>query len=56
VLRSDVQICYTVVGRNFTYQLSARMMFKQVLDVDKVITQLLAGRKKNDKQANICVF
>jgi len=29
-------------------------MFRQVLDVDKVITQLLAGRKKTDKQANIC--
>jgi hypothetical protein len=32
------------------------MMFKQVLDVDKAITQLLAGRKKNDKQANIRVL
>jgi len=31
-------------------------MFRQVLDVDKVITQLLAGRKKTDKQANICVL
>jgi len=28
-------------------------MFKQVLDVDQVIIQLLAGRKKTDKQANV---
>jgi len=32
---------------------SASMMFKQVLDVDQVIIQLLAGRKKTDKQANV---
>jgi hypothetical protein len=34
---------------------SRSMMFKQVLDVDKVITQLLAGRKKTDKQVNMCI-
>ena len=55
VLHIEVQICI-VVGRNVRYRQSARMMFKQVLDVDKVITQLLAGRKKTDKQANIWVF
>jgi hypothetical protein len=32
---------------------STSMMFKQALDVDKVITQLLAGRKKTDKQVNM---
>jgi len=56
VLHSEVQNCCTVSGRSVTYRQSARMMFRQVLDVDKVITQLLAGRKKTDKQANICVF
>ena len=56
VLPSEVQNCYAVGGRNITYRQPARMMFRQVLDVDKVITQLLAGRKKTDKQANICVF
>jgi hypothetical protein len=28
------------------------MMFRQVLQVDKVITQLLAGRRKTDKQVS----
>jgi hypothetical protein len=32
------------------------MMFKQALDVDKVITQLLAGRTKTDKQVNIYII
>jgi hypothetical protein len=32
------------------------MMFKQVLDVDKVITQLLAGRVKTEKQVNIYII
>jgi hypothetical protein len=35
---------------------SVSMMFKQVLDVDKVITQLLAGRKKTDKQASVYII
>lgn len=34
---------------------STSMMFRQALDVDKVITQLLAGRKKTDKQVNIYI-
>jgi hypothetical protein len=32
---------------------STSMMFRQVLDVDKVITQLLAGRNKADKQVSM---
>jgi hypothetical protein len=42
------------ISKNVTE--STSMMFKQVLDVDKVITQLLACSKKTDKQVNIYII
>ncbi|PNF18744.1 Serine/threonine-protein phosphatase PP1 [Cryptotermes secundus] len=59
VFDGDTRDFLSILSHNFVADIwkhvteSTSMMFRQALDVDKVITQLLAGRKKTDKQVNL---